>query len=91
MDGVRPRDGGRVRGRVRPQLEAPGEAQLSGVVKQGVAGTEVGKVWIGHREALVTDIEVESRLDGVGESRGELPSKVPLVRAVSSDFGQGGA
>ena len=57
------------------------------MIEQGAAGTEVGKVWIGHREAFVADIEVESWLDGVGEAGGELPSKVPLVRGVSADFG----
>jgi len=57
------------------------------VVKQGVAGTEVGKVWIGHREALVADVEVESGLNGVGEAGGELPGKVPLVGGVGTDFG----
>ena len=61
------------------------------MVKQGVAGTEVGKVWIGHGEALVADIEVESRLYSVGEAGGELPSKVPLIGGVGADFGQGGA
>ena len=61
------------------------------MIEQGPAGTEVGKVWIGHGEALVADIEVESRLYGVGEAGGELPSKVPLVGGVGTDFGQGGA
>ena len=61
------------------------------MIEQGAAGTEVGKVWIGHREALVADIEVESWLDGVGEAGCKLPSKVPLVGGVGADFGQGGA
>ena len=57
------------------------------MIEQGAAGTEVGKVWVGHREALVADIEIESGLDGVGEAGGELPSKVPLVGGVGTDFG----
>ena len=57
------------------------------MIEQGAAGTEVGKVWIGHREALVADIEIKSGLDGVGESGGELPGKVPLVGGVGADFG----
>ena len=57
------------------------------VYQSGTALTEVGKVWIGHREALVADIEVESWLDGVGESGGKLPGKVPLVGGVGADFG----
>ena len=56
------------------------------MIEHSVAGTEVGKVWAGHREALVTDIEVESRLDGVGESGCKLPSKVPLVGGVCGTF-----
>jgi len=59
------------------------------VIEHGVAGAEVGKVWAGHREALVTDIEIKSGLNGVGEACGELPSKVPLVGGVGADFGQG--
>ncbi len=61
------------------------------MIEHGVASTEVGEVGTGHREAFVTDIEVESWPDRVGEAGGELPSKVPLVRAVSADFGQGSA
>jgi len=57
------------------------------MIEQGAAGTEVGKVWIGHREALVADIEVESRLDCVGEAGGKLPSKVPLVGGVGATIG----
>lgn len=57
------------------------------MIEQGAAGTEVGKVWIGHREALVADIEVESWLDGVGEAGGKLPGKVPLVGGVGTHFG----
>ena len=57
------------------------------MIEQGAAGTEVGKVWIGHRETLVADIEVESWLDGVGEAGGELPSKVPLVGGISTTIG----
>ncbi len=57
------------------------------MIEQGAAGTEVGKVWVGHREALVADIEIESGLDGVGEAGGELPGKVPLVGGVGTDFG----
>ncbi len=68
-------------------LKTPGEADFGSVIEQGAAGTEVGKVWIGHREALVADIEVESWLDGVGESGGKLPGKVPLVGGVGADFG----
>jgi len=59
------------------------------VIEHSVTSAEVGKVWTGHREALVTDIEVESGLNGVSETGGELPSKVPLVGTVSADFGQG--
>ena len=69
-------------------LKTPGEADFGSVIEHGVARTKVGKVWARHREALVTDIEVESRLNGVSETGGELPSKVPLVRRVSADFGQ---
>ena len=61
------------------------------MIEHGVASAEVGEVGTGHREALVTDIEVESRLNSVGETGGELPSKVPLVGTVSADFGQGSA
>ena len=90
MPGVRPWDGGRdglrVGGRACP-LKAPSEADFGSVIEQGAAGTEVGKVWIGHREALVADIEVESWLDGVGEAGGKLPGKVPLVGGVGADFG----
>ena len=57
------------------------------MIEQGAAGTEVGKVWIGHREALVADIEIKSGLYGVGESGGKLPGKVPLVGGVGADFG----
>jgi len=57
------------------------------VIEQGAAGTEIGKVWIGHREALVADIEVESGLDGVGEAGRKLPCKVPLVGGVGADLG----
>ena len=57
------------------------------MIEQGAAGTEVGKVWIGHREALVADIEIKSGLYGVGESSGKLPGKVPLVGGVGTDFG----
>ena len=90
MPGGRPWDGGRDRLRVGAgfsPLKAPGEAYFGSVIEQGAAGTEVGKVWIGHREALVADIEVESWLDGVGESGGKLPGKVPLVGGVGADFG----
>ena len=72
-------------------LKTPSEADFGGVIEHSVAGAEVGEVRAGHRQALVTDIEVESRLDSVGEAGGELPSKVPLVRRVSADFGQGSA
>ena len=61
------------------------------MIEHGVASAEVGEVGTGHREAFVADIEVESRLDSVGEAGGELPSKVPLVGGVGTDFGQGGA
>ena len=61
------------------------------MIEHGVASAEVGKVWAGHREALVTDIEVESGLNGVSETGGELPSEVPLVGGVGTDFGQGSA
>jgi len=61
------------------------------MIEHGVASAEVVEVGTGHGEALVTDIEVESRLNGVGETGGELPSKVPLVGTVSTDFGQGSA
>ena len=57
------------------------------MIEHGLACAEVGKVWAGHREALVTDIEIKSRLNGIGEASGKLPSKVPLVRGVSADFG----
>ena len=57
------------------------------MIEHGVASAEVCKVRAGHREALVTDIEVESRLDGVGEACGELPSKVPLVGGVGAAIG----
>jgi len=57
------------------------------MIEHGVASAEVCKVWAGHREALVTDIEVESGLDGVGESGGKLPCKVPLVGGVGGAFG----
>ena len=87
MGGVRPRDGGGVRGRGRPQLEAPGEADFGSVIEQGAAGTEIGKVRAGHGKAFVADIEIESGLDGVGEAGGELPGKVPLVGGVGTDFG----
>lgn len=56
------------------------------MIEQGAAGTEVGKVWIGHRETLVADIEVESRLNGIGKAGGKLPSKVPLVGGVGGTF-----
>ena len=72
-------------------LKTPGEADFGSVIEHGVARTKVGKVWARHREALVTDIEVESGLNGVSETGGELPSKVPLVRRVGIDFGQGGS
>ena len=72
-------------------LKTPNQAEFSGVVKQGVAGAEIGKVRAGHGEAFVADIEIESGLDGVGEAGGELPGKVPLVGGVGTDFGQGGA
>lgn len=68
-------------------LKTPSEADFGSVIEQGAAGTEVGKVWIGHREAFVADIEVESWLDGVGEAGGKLPGKVPLVGGVGTDFG----
>jgi len=58
------------------------------MIEHGVASAEVGEVGTGHRKALVPDIEVESRLDGVGEAGRELPGKVPLVGRVSADFGQ---
>ena len=58
------------------------------MIEHGVASAEVGEVGTGHREALVADIEVKSWLDGVGESGGKLPGKVPLVGRVSADFGQ---
>ena len=61
------------------------------MIEHGVASAEVGEVGTGHREAFVTDIEVESRLNGVSETGGELPSKVPLVGGVGTDFGQGSA
>ena len=61
------------------------------MIEHGVACTEVGKVWAGHREALVTDIEIKSRLNGVGEAGGKLPSKVPLVRGVGAAIGEGSA
>ena len=57
------------------------------MIKHGVACAEVGKVRAGHREAFVADIEVESGLNGVGEAGRKLPSKVPLVGGVGSDFG----
>ena len=57
------------------------------MIEHSVAGAEVGKVWVRHREALVTNIEVESRLDGVGETGCKLPRKVPLVGGVGSYFG----
>ena len=57
------------------------------MIEHGVAGPKIGEVGTGHREALVTYIEVESRLNGVGEACGELPSKVPLIRGVGTDFG----
>ena len=57
------------------------------MIEHGVASAEVCKVRAGHREALVTDIEVESGLDGVGESGCKLPSKVPLVGGVSGAIG----
>ena len=69
-------------------LKTPGEADFGSVIIHGMARTKVGKVWARHREALVTDIEVESGLNGVSETGGELPSKVPLIRGVSADFGQ---
>ena len=61
------------------------------MIKHGVAGTEVGKVWAGHREAFVTDIEVESGLNGVSEASCKLPRKVPLVGGVGTAIGKGGA
>ena len=57
------------------------------MIEHSVAGTEVGKVWARHRKALVTDIEVESGLNGVGEASRKLPSKVPLVGGVSGAIG----
>jgi len=57
------------------------------MIEHGVASAEVGEVGTGHREAFVTDIEVESRLDGVGEAGRELPGKVPLVRGVGAAIG----
>ena len=57
------------------------------MIEHGVASAEVGEVGTGHRKAFVTDIEVESRLDGVGEAGRELPGKVPLVGGVGADFG----
>ena len=57
------------------------------MIEHGVASAEVGEVGTGHREALVTDIEVESWLDRVGESGGKLPGKVPLVGGVGTHFG----
>ena len=84
-------DGGgeeyRNRGGVRPQLEAPGEADFGCMIEHCVASAKIGKVGVRHREALVTDIEVESRLNGVGEAGRKLPSKVPVVGGVSADFG----
>ena len=59
------------------------------MIEQGAAGAKIGEVWIGHGEALVADIEVESWLHGVGEASGELPSQVPLVGGVGADLGQG--
>ena len=81
------RDESRVRGGVRPQLEAPGEADFGGMIEHGVAGAKISEVGIRHGETLVADIEVESGLDGVGEAGRKLPSKVPLVGSVGSDFG----
>ena len=57
------------------------------MIKHGVASAEVGEVGTRHREALVTDIEVESWPDRVGEAGGKLPGKVPLVGGVGADFG----
>ena len=68
-------------------LKTPSEADFGSMIEQCAAGTEIGKVWIGHREALVADIEVESWLDGIGEAGGKLPGKVPLVGGVGADFG----
>ena len=68
-------------------LKTPGEADFGSVIEHGVARTKVGKVWARHREALVTDIEVESGLNGVSETGGELPSKVPLVGGICGAFG----
>jgi len=75
------------RGEVWNRLEAPGEADFGSVIEHSVTSAEVGKVWARHREALVADIEVESRLDGVGEAGGKLPSKVPFVGGISTTIG----
>jgi len=57
------------------------------MIEHGVAGTKIGEVGVRHREALVADIEVKSRLDGVGEAGCKLPRKVPLVGGVGADLG----
>ena len=57
------------------------------MIEHGVASAKIGEVGVRHGEALVTNIEVESWLDGVGESGRKLPCKVPLVGGVGSNFG----
>ena len=59
------------------------------MIEQGAAGAKIGEVWIGHGEALVADIEVESRLYGIRKAGCKLPGKVPLVGGVGADLGQG--
>jgi hypothetical protein len=57
------------------------------MIEHSVASAEVRKVWARHREAFVADIEVESRLNGIGKAGGKLPSKVPLVGVISTTIG----
>ena len=57
------------------------------MIEHGVAGAKIGEVWVGHGEALVTDIEVESGLDGVSEPGCKLPRKVPLVGGIGTAIG----
>ena len=59
------------------------------MIEQGAAGAKIGEVWIGHGEALVADIEVESGLYGVRKAGCKLPCKIPLVGGVGADLGQG--
>jgi len=75
----------------RPWLETPSEADFGCVIEHSVAGAEIGEVGVGHGEALIANIEVESRLDGVGEASCKLPCKVPLVGGIGTDFGKGSA